>query len=72
MRVKIIKSNKKYKAGQTVTVTPNEGFGLIDGGYATQSKDVVSNEWQTNKKVKKVKKEDNGKSNLYSVQKIIS
>ena len=58
MRVKIIKSNKKYKAGQTVTVTPNEGFGLIDGGYATQSKDVVSNEWQT-KKVK-IKKEKNG------------
>lgn len=55
MRVKIIKSNKKYKAGQTVSVSPNEGFGLIDSGFALQTKDVTSNEWQTNKKVKKVK-----------------
>lgn len=51
MRVKIIKSHKKYAIGQTLTVSTNEGFGLIDGGYALQTKDVTTDEWQSNKKV---------------------
>lgn len=55
MRVKIIKPHKKYTVGQTLQVSANEGFGLIDGGFAIQTKDVTNSEWQTNKKV------DNGK-----------
>lgn len=51
MRVKIIKPHKKYNVGQTVQVSANEGFGLIDGGFAIQTKDVTTTEWQSNKKV---------------------
>ena len=51
MRVKIIKPHKKYTVGQTLQVSANEGFGLIDGGFAIQTKDVTNSEWQTNKKV---------------------
>lgn len=51
MRVKIIKPHKKYAVGQTLHVSTNEGFGLIDSGFAIQTKDVTSSEWQTNKEV---------------------
>lgn len=52
MRVKIIKPHKKYQIGQTLNVSQNEGFGLIDGGFAIQTKDVTTNEWRSTKKVK--------------------
>lgn len=41
MRVKIIKQHKKYSIGQVVEVSPNEGFGLIDAGYAIVSRDFT-------------------------------
>lgn len=40
IRVKIIKDHKEYRAGDTVVVSPNIAFGLIDSGYATLSKDL--------------------------------
>lgn len=51
MRLKIIKPHKKYSVGQTVDVSRNVAYGLIDKGVAIQTKDVVTNEWQTNKEV---------------------
>lgn len=42
IRLKIIKPHKKYAIGQTVEVTNNEAHGLLDGGFAMYSKDVVA------------------------------
>lgn len=41
MRVKIIKDSNRFKKGEILDVSPNEGFGLIDGGYAIISKDMT-------------------------------
>lgn len=41
MRVKIIKNHPNHKEGTVLTVSPNEGFGLIDSGYAILTKDMT-------------------------------
>lgn len=53
VRVKIVKPHKKYNVGETVYVTPNEAHGLLDGGYAVKSKDMVSTDYKTTKRVKR-------------------
>jgi len=42
LRVKIIAPHKKYRVGQTVELSNNEAFGLIDSGVAAITKDMVS------------------------------
>lgn len=56
VRVRIIKSRKQYKAGETVEVTPNEAHGLIDGGFAVISKDMVTDTDYATKAVKRLRK----------------
>ena len=41
MRIRITKKHRKYAVGQTVDVSPNEAFGLLDGGFGVQTKDIV-------------------------------
>lgn len=53
VRLKIIKSHKKYNVGQTVYVTPNEAHGLLDGGFAERTKDMTSSDYRTAKRVKR-------------------
>lgn len=53
MRVKIIKDHPKHKKGITLNVSPNEGFGLIDSGYAILTRDVTEQDFKTKVKVKK-------------------
>lgn len=48
MRVKITKSYKNYKIGETVEVSRNEAFGLIYSGYAILSKDMTAQDMRTN------------------------
>lgn len=48
MRIKIIKPHRKYKVGDTVDVSNNEAFGLLDSGIGIKTKDIV----QTDIKVK--------------------
>lgn len=55
IRVKVTKSNKQYQAGETLYLSKNEAFSLIDSGHAVISKDMT----QTDMKTKKVK---NGRS----------
>lgn len=45
IRVKIVKDYRKYKAGETVELTPNEAHGLIDRSIAVLTKDVVSSDF---------------------------
>lgn len=52
IRLKIIKPHKKYSVGSTVEVTPNEAHGLLDGGFAEKTKDLVATDYRT-AKVKK-------------------
>lgn len=49
IRVKIIKPHKQYNVGDTIYVTPNVAHGLIDSGYATKTKDMVSTDYKTEK-----------------------
>lgn len=49
IRLKIIKPHKKYSVGETVTVTRNEAHGLLDGGFAEKSKDMVATDYRTAK-----------------------
>lgn len=42
MRIRIIKTTTKYKAGEVVDVSPNVAFGLLDSGIGVQSKDVTT------------------------------
>lgn len=44
IRLKIVKPYKRYTKGQVVYVSKNVAFGLIDGGYATLTKDMVDTE----------------------------
>lgn len=62
IRVKIIKPHKKYNVGETVYVTPNEAHGLLDGGFAEKTKDMVQTEYN----VKRVKSRgQNAKKNRH-------
>lgn len=49
VRIKIIKAHKNYKVGETVYVTKNEAHGLIDSGFAQQTKDMTSTDYVTRK-----------------------
>lgn len=53
LRIKITKNTSKYKAGETVVVSNNEAFGLLDSGYAEQTKDMTSTDMKTKGKNKK-------------------
>lgn len=46
MKVKIIKPHPEYKVGETIEVTPNVAFGLIDSGYAEKTKDITPREYR--------------------------
>lgn len=47
MRVKLIKDYKDKSEGTILEVSPNEGFGLIDSGYAILTKDITKKDIQT-------------------------
>lgn len=47
LRLKIIKKHRKYAIGQVVYVTPNEAHGLLDGGFATYTKDMTQTDLST-------------------------
>lgn len=53
MRVKIVKSGSKYKVGDTLVLSPNEAFGLIDSGFAIKSKDLTVVDYKTKQSVSK-------------------
>lgn len=53
IRIKITKSHKRYKIGDTVFVSRNEAHDLIDGGFGVQTKDMTALDYKTTKKVKK-------------------
>lgn len=55
LRIRIIKTYKQYRAGDTITVSPNEAFGLIDSGVAMISKDITQSDY-TQKVPKKSRK----------------
>jgi len=46
MRIKITKDYKEYKVGQTLDVSPNVGFGLIDSGIGIISKDITPDDYK--------------------------
>lgn len=50
MRIKITKPHRKYKVGDTVEVSKNEAFGLIDGGFGIKAKDMTSTDYKTRRK----------------------
>lgn len=50
IRLKITKPHKKYAIGEVVYVTPNEAHGLLDGGFATYTKDMTVTDYKTRKK----------------------
>lgn len=50
IRLKITRTGK-YKAGEIVTVSKNEAFGLIDRGEAIVTKDMTSQDYKVTKKV---------------------
>lgn len=52
IRLKITKTGK-YKAGDTVIVSKNEAFGLIDKGEAILTKDMTSQDYKVTKEVKR-------------------
>ena len=41
MRIRFITNHKHYKRGDTINVSPNEAFGLIDIGVVKVTKDVT-------------------------------
>jgi hypothetical protein len=45
IRVKFLRNHKEHKEGDTVFLSPNEAFGLIDSGVAIVSKDMVANDY---------------------------
>jgi hypothetical protein len=46
VRVKIIKPHKQYKVGDTVELSPNEAFGLLDSGVAEKAKDMIATDYK--------------------------
>lgn len=45
MRIKIVKTHRNFKAGETVEVSKNVGFGLIDSGVGIISKDIIPDDY---------------------------
>lgn len=46
IRLKIIKAHKKYNVDDIVYVSPNEAHGLIDAGFAKQTKDFTPTDYR--------------------------
>lgn len=42
VRVKLLKSCKHGKSGETIILDNNEAFGLIDSGFAEITRDITS------------------------------
>lgn len=57
IRVKIVQDHKQYTKGQTLQLSPNEAFGLIDSGVAVISKDMTQIDYKrgsfSSKKIKR-------------------
>lgn len=49
MRVKITKTYKDFKQGETMEVTPNVAFDLMDRGVAIITKDITFRDLSTKK-----------------------
>ncbi|CAB4151760.1 hypothetical protein UFOVP585_35 [uncultured Caudovirales phage] len=47
MRIKLLADYKEHKADDTIEVSKNEAFGLIDSGKAMISKDMVRSDIKT-------------------------
>lgn len=56
-RVKIVKPHRKYTVGETVEVSNNEAFGLLDSGVAIQTKDMVATDYSLRKDAKSYKQD---------------
>lgn len=56
IRIKIVKPHKQYSVGETITVSRNEAFGLLDAGYAVMSKDMTVIDYKTKFNKRKPKK----------------
>lgn len=52
IRIKIIKPHYKYRVGDTVEVSKNEAFGLLDSGVGIKAKDMVAVDYKT-KRIKR-------------------
>lgn len=50
IRVKIVKPHKRYQVGETLYLSNNEAFGLLDSGVAIQSKDMTSQDYKVRRK----------------------
>lgn len=46
MRIKFIKNHKGHAKGTVLEVSPNEGFGLIDSGVASVTKDMQPDDYK--------------------------
>lgn len=46
MRIKIIKNQGSYKAGDVIDVSRNVAFGLIDSGVGALTKDMTPDDYQ--------------------------
>lgn len=46
MRVKLLKDHRGDRKGSVKTVSPNEGFGLIDAGIAEVTKDMTDSDYK--------------------------
>lgn len=47
MRIRLVKDNKLGKKGDTVEVSKNVAFGLIDSGNGVLTKDIVEQDYKT-------------------------
>lgn len=55
IRIKIVKSGSNYTVGDTVVVSRNEAYGLIDKGIGILTKDIVASDY-------KIKRRNSGNS----------
>lgn len=49
-RIKIVKPHHHYKIGDTVEVSNNEAFGLLDSGVGIKTKDMTAVDYKTKTK----------------------
>lgn len=52
IRVKILRDYKDFRKGQTLYLSPNEAFGLIDSGRAEVTKDMTEFDYHVKKPFK--------------------
>lgn len=53
MRVKIIKTGSKYKVNEVIEVSKNEGFGLVDSGFAIATKDMTARDYAQKPRIRR-------------------